>query len=63
MLRLCSVRHPQIGTTQAYIAMRLLGGTYVGTGFRSPAALVGHRELLGALEAYGLARLTEETVA
>jgi short subunit dehydrogenase-like uncharacterized protein len=51
------------GLVQAYIAMRLLGGTYNGAGFRSPAALVGHRELLGALEAYGLARLTEETAA
>ncbi|MFE9322480.1 saccharopine dehydrogenase family protein [Nocardia sp. NPDC052278] len=51
------------GLVQAYIAMRLVGDTYHGTGFRSPAALVGHRELLGALEAYGLARLTEESVA
>jgi hypothetical protein len=43
--------------------MRLLGNTFNGVGFRSPAQLVGHRELLGALEAYGLARVTEESAA
>jgi hypothetical protein len=48
---------------QAYAAMRLLGNTYNGVGFRSPAELLGHRELMGALEAYGFARVTEETVA
>jgi hypothetical protein len=47
------------GLVQAYIAMRLVGGTCKGVGFRSPAEVVGHRELLGALESYGLARLTE----
>jgi short subunit dehydrogenase-like uncharacterized protein len=51
------------GLVQAYVAMRLLGNTYHGVGFRSPAQLVGHRELLGALEAYGLARVTEESAA
>jgi short subunit dehydrogenase-like uncharacterized protein len=51
------------GLVQAYIAMRLLGNTCHGVGFRSPAQVVGHRELLGALESYGLARLTEESVA
>jgi len=50
------------GLVQAYTAMRLVGDTYHGTGFRSPAELVGHRELLGALQSYGLARLTEESV-
>jgi hypothetical protein len=43
--------------------MRLVGNTFNGVGFRSPAELVGHRELIGALEAYGLARVTEESVA
>lgn len=51
------------GLIQAYIAMRLLGNNFNGVGFRSPAELVGHRELLGALESYGLARLTEDSVA
>ena len=51
------------GLLQAYAAMRLIGNTFSGVGFRSPAQLLGHRELLGALEAYGLARVTEETVA
>jgi hypothetical protein len=50
------------GLIQAYVAMRLLGNTHNGVGFRSPAELVGHRELLGALQSYGLARLTEESV-
>jgi short subunit dehydrogenase-like uncharacterized protein len=51
------------GLVQAYVAMRLLGNSYSGVGFRSPAQLVGHRELLGALESYGFARVTEETAA
>ena len=51
------------GLVQAYTAMRLVGNTFNGLGFRSPAELVGHRELIGALEAYGLARVTEESVA
>jgi short subunit dehydrogenase-like uncharacterized protein len=51
------------GLVQAYIAMRLLGHTYNGVGFVSPAGLVGHRDLMGALEAYGLAHVTEETAA
>ena len=50
------------GLIQGYVAMRLLGNTHNGVGFRSPAELVGHRELLGALQSYGLARLTEESV-
>ncbi|MGF7111458.1 short subunit dehydrogenase-like uncharacterized protein [Pseudomonas laurylsulfatiphila] len=48
------------GLVQAYAAMRLVGNTYNGVGFLSPAHLVGHRELMAALEAYGLARVTEE---
>ncbi|MFF9042062.1 saccharopine dehydrogenase family protein [Streptomyces sp. NPDC014892] len=51
------------GLIQAYAAMRLLGNTYHGTGFRSPAELLGHRELMGALESYGFARITEESRA
>ena len=51
------------GLAQAYAAMRLVGNTYHGVGFRSPAQLLGHRELMGALEAQGLARVTEETAA
>jgi hypothetical protein len=50
------------GLIQGYVAMRLLGNTHNGVGFRSPAELVGHRDLLGALQSYGLARLTEESV-
>jgi short subunit dehydrogenase-like uncharacterized protein len=51
------------GLLQAYAAMRLLGQTFSGVGFRSPAVLLGHRELMGALESYGFARITEETSA
>ena len=51
------------GLIQAYAALRLLGNNFNGVGFRSPAELLGHRELLGALESYGLARLTEESVS
>jgi hypothetical protein len=57
----CAAGYQITGLIQAYAAMRLLGSDYSGTGFRSPAQLLGHRELLGALEAYGFARITEET--
>lgn len=50
------------GLIQAYAASRLLGSTHSGSGFRSPAEFLGHRELLGAIESYGFAKLTEHTV-
>ncbi|WP_203337535.1 saccharopine dehydrogenase family protein [Nocardioides limicola] len=56
-----STGYQMTGLMQAYAAMRLLGNTYDGTGFRSPAQLLGHRELLGVLESYGFAHVTEET--
>ncbi|MFE2996702.1 saccharopine dehydrogenase family protein [Nocardia sp. NPDC059246] len=58
-----STGYQMTGLVQAYTAMRLLGDTYNGNGFHSPAELVGHRELMGALESYGFARITEESVA
>ncbi|MFD4603815.1 saccharopine dehydrogenase family protein [Streptomyces sp. NPDC058464] len=58
-----STGYQMTGLMQAYTAMRLLGSTHNGTGFRSPAELVGHRELMGALESYGFARITEESAA
>lgn len=56
-----STGYQMTGLLQAYAAMRLLGDSYDGVGFRSPAELLGHRELLGALESYGFAHITEET--
>ncbi|MFK0154743.1 saccharopine dehydrogenase family protein [Streptomyces sp. NPDC090493] len=58
-----STGYQMTGLMQAYAASRLLGATHSGAGFRSPAELVGHRELMGALESYGFARITEESVA
>ncbi|WP_149831136.1 saccharopine dehydrogenase family protein [Streptomyces tailanensis] len=58
-----STGYQMTGLMQAYAASRLLGSTHHGTGFRSPAELLGHRELMGALESYGFARITEESVA
>lgn len=59
----CSTGYQVTGLLQAYAAMRLLGSEYHGVGFRSPAQLLGHRELMGALESYGFARIIEETSA
>jgi short subunit dehydrogenase-like uncharacterized protein len=56
-----STGYQMTGLMQAYAAMQLLGDTYSGVGFRSPAQLLGHRELFGVLESYGFARITEET--
>lgn len=58
-----STGYQMTGLIQAYAAMRLLGSTCNGVGFRSPAQLLGHRELMGALESYGFARVTEESAA
>ncbi|WNM31716.1 DUF5938 domain-containing protein [Streptomyces sp. Li-HN-5-11] len=58
-----STGYQMTGLMQAYAASRLLGSTHRGTGFRSPAELLGHRELMGALESYGFARITEESAA
>lgn len=59
----CSTGYQTTGLLQAYAAKRLLGTEYSGVGFRSPAQLLGHRELLGALESYGFARLVEDPSA
>lgn len=56
-----STGYQMTGLIQAYAASRLLGATHNGVGFRSPAELLGHRELMGAIESYGFARITEES--
>lgn len=58
-----STGYQMTGLIQAYAAVRLLGSTVNGVGFRSPAQLLGHRELMGVLESYGFARITEESAA
>ena len=58
----CSTGYQITGLVQAYAAMRLIGSDVSGAGFRSPAQLLGHRELMGALESYGFARIVEETL-
>ena len=58
-----STGYQMTGLMQAYAASRLLGCTHHGVGFCSPAQLLGHREMMGAIQSYGFARITEETVA
>lgn len=58
-----STGYQMTGLIQAYAATRLLGSDYNGVGFRSPAQLFGHRELMGVLESYGFAHVTEESVS
>jgi short subunit dehydrogenase-like uncharacterized protein len=50
----CAYR--QTGLIQAYAAHHLIHAAPRKTGFASPAAAFGHRELLHALEGYGLAK-------
>ncbi|AMU04683.1 MULTISPECIES: trans-acting enoyl reductase family protein [Burkholderia] len=50
------------GVLQAYCAMRLIRGTPHVTGFRSPSEVFGHRELIGALQAQGLASVTHQRI-
>jgi short subunit dehydrogenase-like uncharacterized protein len=47
----------QTGLIQAFAAHHLVFQPPRATGFASPCSAFGHRELLAALEAYGLARL------
>ena len=48
------------GLLQAYAAMRLMDGTPAKAGFRSINEVLGHRDVLGALQAYGYANMKEE---
>ncbi len=48
------------GLLQAYAAMRLVQDKPVKAGFRSINEVLGHRDVLGALEAYGYASLQEQ---
>ena len=50
----------QTGLIQAFAAHHLVHAEPRKVGFASPCAAFGHRELLGALEAYGLVRVTVE---
>lgn len=47
------------GLLQAYAAMRLIKGTPAQVGFCSINEVLGHRNVLGALEAYGYASMNE----
>ena len=47
----------QTGLIQAFAAHHLALAAPRAVGFASPCTAFGHRELLAALEAYGLARL------
>ena len=51
------------GLLQAYAAMRLLKGTPEKAGFRSINEVLGHRAVLGALQAYGYVNVTQERLA
>ena len=48
------------GLLQAYAAMRLVKDKPVKAGFRSINEVLGHREVLGALEAYGYVSMKEQ---
>ena len=51
------------GALQAYAAKQLARGLPRAVGFKSPSEVFGHRELLGALQAFGLASVTTQRVA
>ena len=51
------------GLLQAYSAMRLLKDTPAKTGFRSICEVLGHRELLAAMQGYGYVSVKEEVFA
>ena len=44
----------QTGLIQAFVAMRLVKGQPLAVGFQGASKIVGHRELLAALQSYGL---------
>lgn len=48
------------GLMQAYSASRLARETPRVVGFRAPSEVMGHRELIGALESYGYAKINVE---
>ena len=49
------------GLLQAYSAMRLLDGKPAVTGFRSINEVLGHREVLAAIQSYGYVSAVEES--
>ena len=51
--------YQQTGLIQAFCASRLIHGGATVSGFQSPCAAFGHRELLGVLESYGYAAIEE----
>ena len=48
------------GLIQAFAAMRLLGDAPAKTGFLSINEVLGHREILAALQGYGYVSMVEE---
>jgi hypothetical protein len=51
------------GLLQAYAAMRLINDKPDKAGFRSINEVLGHREIFGALQAYGYANMKEEKLS
>lgn len=51
------------GALQAYCAMRLIRGAPQVAGFKSPSEVFGHRELMGALQSFGLANVVYQRIA
>ncbi len=51
------------GLLQAYAAMRLVNGKPAKVGFCSINDVLGHRDVLGALQAYGYANMKEEKLS
>ena len=51
------------GLLQAYAAMRLVMGKPAAVGFRSINEVLGHREILGALQGYGYVNMSQATHA
>ncbi|MGK5079166.1 saccharopine dehydrogenase family protein [Janthinobacterium sp. HLX7-2] len=50
------------GALQAYAAKQLAYGEPRAVGFKSPSEVFGHRELLGALKAFGLASMSQQHI-
>ncbi len=51
------------GLLQAYAAMRLLDDKPAKAGFRSINEVLGHRDILGALQGYGYVNMSQATLA
>jgi hypothetical protein len=50
------------GLVQGFVALQLIKGGHKAVGFQSPTKVVGHRELLAALQGYGFCKVKVERV-